>query len=77
MTRHSPVMACFTRSFAALVAALCTTAFLTAQGIAGDALRNALHDKVADFWIYDDVDEGYKIAKETGKPLLISFRCVP
>lgn len=70
-------MACSTRSFAALAAAFCTTALLPAQGLVGDSLRQALHDKAAEFWIYDDLDLGYKTAKETGKPLPVSFRCVP
>jgi hypothetical protein len=63
--------------FAAVTAAICTTAVLSSQGLAGDALQKALHDKAADFWIYDDLDQGYKTARQTGKPLLVSFRCVP
>ena len=39
--------------------------------------RNRLKDKAADFWIYDDIDKGYAKAATTGKPLLVSFRCVP
>ncbi len=54
----------------------CTAATL----LAGDdaALKDALEDHllVGD-WIYDDVDAGYAEAKKTGKPLLVSFRCVP
>lgn len=40
-------------------------------------LRTTLKDNAADFWIYDDLDKGYAMASETGKPLLVSFRCVP
>ena len=40
-------------------------------------LRKKLKDKAADFWIYDDLDAGYSKARKTGKPLLVSFRCVP
>ena len=39
--------------------------------------RQRLKDKAADFWIYDDIDKGYAQSAETGKPLLVSFRCVP
>ena len=40
-------------------------------------LRATLKDNAADFWIYDDLEKGYATAAETGKPLLVSFRCVP
>jgi hypothetical protein len=40
-------------------------------------LRTRLEDNAADFWIYDDLETGYATAAETGKPLLVSFRCVP
>ncbi len=39
--------------------------------------RERLKDNAAGFWIYDDIDAGYTKAAETGKPLLVSFRCVP
>ncbi len=39
--------------------------------------RKRLKDKAADFWIYDDIDKGFAQSAETGKPLLVSFRCVP
>jgi serine protease Do len=28
-------------------------------------------------WIYNDLERGYKSARESGKPLLVVFRCVP
>ncbi len=28
-------------------------------------------------WIYNDLEQGFKVAKETGKPLLVVMRCVP
>jgi hypothetical protein len=49
---------------------------LQAQDATG-AKRERLKDKAADFWIYDDIDAGYAKASKTGKPLLVSFRCVP
>ena len=47
------------------------------QGLEGRELREALEDNAADFWIYDDIEAGFKQARKTGKPLLVSFRCVP
>ena len=29
------------------------------------------------FWIYNDIDKGFKEAKRTGKPLLVTLRCIP
>ncbi|MEZ6089690.1 MAG: Trx7/PDZ domain-containing (seleno)protein [Pirellulaceae bacterium] len=29
------------------------------------------------FWIYNDLDKAYAQAKETGKPILVSLRCLP
>jgi len=29
------------------------------------------------FWIYNDVEAGFEEAKQTGKPVLVTFRCVP
>lgn len=41
-------------------------------------LKDALQDDlVAASWIYDDIERGYAEARKSGKPLLISFRCVP
>ena len=42
-----------------------------------DKLRTWLKDSAADFWIYDDLEAGHAQAKDTGKPLLVSIRCVP
>ncbi|MBI4664691.1 MAG: hypothetical protein HY735_38370 [Verrucomicrobia bacterium] len=40
-------------------------------------LRDALKDNVESHWIYDDFQLAKARAKETGKPLLVLFRCVP
>ena len=32
------------------------------------------YGKIADFWIYDDLNLGFAQAKKTGKPLLLVFR---
>ena len=42
-----------------------------------DKVRAGLKDRIGDFWIYDNVEQGYAAARESGKPLLVSFRCVP
>ena len=28
-------------------------------------------------WVYNDLDKGFELAKQAGKPLLIVFRCPP
>ncbi|MAG56569.1 MAG: hypothetical protein CMJ83_09790 [Planctomycetes bacterium] len=43
----------------------------------GAKKKQRLKDDAADFWIYDDIEAGYAKAKAGGKPLLVSFRCVP
>lgn len=41
-------------------------------------LQNTLGDQnIASFWTYDDLDRGIEQARKTGKPLLITIRCVP
>ncbi len=30
-----------------------------------------------DFWIYNDLEAGFAEAKRTGRPLLVTFRCIP
>lgn len=49
----------------------------TATKSLAERKRERLKDGAAGFWIYDDVDAGFAKAKATGKPLLVSFRCVP
>ncbi|MBO93520.1 MAG: signaling protein [Opitutales bacterium] len=47
---------------------------------ADEALRNRIkddHSKQGDHWIYNDIEKGFAEAKRTGKPLFITFRCVP
>jgi len=41
-------------------------------------LKDALQDDLlTGDWIYEDMRAGYAKARKTGKPLLVSFRCVP
>lgn len=45
-----------------------------------EALKKRLNDlnaEEANHWIYNDIPAGFKEANRTGKPLLITFRCVP
>ena len=45
-----------------------------------EALKKRLKDlngQKADHWIYNDISAGFSEAKRTGKPLFITFRCVP
>lgn len=60
-----------------MLAAAIAAPRLCAQDEVGTTLRTALGDGAADFWIYDDLDRGFDVAEKTGKPLLVSFRCVP
>jgi len=50
---------------------------IPAQELKGKSLRRALKDKAAGFWVYNDIQAGYDQARKKGKPLLVSFRCVP
>lgn len=65
---------------ALLVWALCLTAALHAIPAAGDSskLRKALDDlDVSANWVYDDLEYARKLARKDGKPLFVTFRCVP
>ncbi len=46
------------------------------SGQGNTRLKEQLHElgKIADFWIYDDLNLGFAQAKKTGKPLLLVFR---
>ena len=47
-----------------------------ASGQGNNKLKEQLQErgKIADFWIYDDLNLGFAQAKKTGKPLLLVFR---
>ena len=49
----------------------------SSERLGGAELKKALNDEAADFWIYDDLEHAYAEGKRTGKPVLVSFRCVP
>ena len=66
-----------------LLATFVFTAVSTAQEKQEKKTRDQLvRDDLTNFgsldtWIYNDVERGFKTAQETGKPLLVVFRCVP
>ncbi len=53
--------------------------FATTQAaLAQTPLQKSLGDlNIAEFWTYDDLELGMKKARESGKPLLVTIRCVP
>ena len=55
---------------------VCAQSDTGASGQGNTKLKEQLqeHGKIADFWIYDDLDLGFADAKNTGKPLLVVFR---
>lgn len=68
--------------FSLVVAWFCGN--LASQGSVESSDRNAQivqnmsrKDRFADFWIYGDLEAGFARAKKTGKPLLVTYRCVP
>lgn len=57
--------------------ALCL-ALVTPPVFAQSSLQEALNDTgLASRWIYKDVDAATAVARRTGKPILLLFRCVP
>jgi len=43
-----------------------------------EAVRNDLKEvQATGLWLYNDLSKGIEQAEQTGKPLLIVFRCVP
>ena len=70
-------------SSASLLSAIAVVLTFQGSGVPSQAVdlgtqkKQRLKDAAADFWIYDDVARGYAEAEASGKPLLVSFRCVP
>lgn len=64
-----------------LVFAIAATVFCFFVGpIAGDELRERLKDAngaQTDLWVYNDIPKAIAEARRTGKPLFVTFRCVP
>ena len=49
----------------------------TSDPIKPVVLRWTAADKVADFWIHEDLEAGLAQARKMGKPVLLNYRCVP
>ncbi|MGC1272961.1 MAG: Trx7/PDZ domain-containing (seleno)protein [Planctomycetaceae bacterium] len=68
------------RRFLSFVEVFALATFAASLSAAEPALREALQDEHAvgaEGWIYNDVARGFAEAKRTGKPLFVTFRCVP
>ncbi len=35
------------------------------------------HSEAEGFWLYNDLDRAYELARESGKPILVTLRCIP
>lgn len=68
-------------ALSACVAFLSSLAVCSLSANADDqALKKRIEDlnaENANHWIYNDIPAGFEKAKQTGKPLFITFRCVP
>lgn len=61
-----------------LIVVAFTTVLSSADLLAQSNLQETLKDtSVAAHWIYDDYTQAVARAKMSGKPLLVTFRCVP
>jgi serine protease Do len=65
-----------TVGFLGVCLALCCD---TAVAQTRDEMVRADRKKVTEdgFWIYNDLDEAFRQARETGKPILVVLRCIP
>jgi hypothetical protein len=62
----------------ALMATLWSSANVDAQNKREQQVRDDLSRITEqDFWIYNDVEAGFAEARKTGKPVLVTFRCIP
>jgi hypothetical protein len=67
-----------------LLISMLALALFTAESSAqeGKNRDQLVREDLADFgsvdaWIYNDVERGFAAARETGKPMLVIFRCIP
>ena len=57
---------------------LCVAGAWTSVARAQNDLKKNLKDTdVAAHWVYNDIAAGFAEARATGKPLLVTLRCVP
>lgn len=62
-----------------LLALIALQSALYAQKMTREEKVRADREKVESegFWIYNDLQRGYELARETGKPLVVVLRCIP
>ncbi len=59
---------------------LCLVCFANLLSAQENPLRERLRDENgvrSDVWVYNDIAEATRIARDSGKPLFVTFRCVP
>ncbi len=71
------VLGFLTVSLAALIATWPGNAHNVAQDRATKVKNDRTRIESSGFWIYNDLPRGIEQAKKTGKPLLVTFRCIP
>src|SRR5690606_16816408 len=64
------------RGFLLFAVVFCTTSAFAAEPALRDKLQDQ-HAVGAEGWNYNDIARGIAEAKRTGKPLFVTFRCVP
>ncbi len=65
------------RSFAIFCVCCFITGFVSAQTREEKVRQDREQFKTSQFWIYNDFQRGQKEARQTGRPLLVTFRCIP
>ncbi len=50
---------------------------ISAMALAPAASSQRRGERLPSFWIRDNMQQGFELAKKTNKPLLIVFRCPP
>lgn len=60
-----------------VLAAMAAVCFCCHSGETTDQMLAKDLDAYGKTWIYDDLAKGFKEAAASGKPLLVSIRCVP
>ena len=64
-----------------IILTLACLVFVPLWASAQDRKAKVINDRATfaknDVWIYDDLERAFASAKETGKPLLVVFRCIP
>jgi serine protease Do len=60
------------------LALLCAALTAFGAGDRDESVRKDLRDvQLIGGWIYNDLNQGLALARQSGKPLLVVFRCIP